>query len=199
MCAAAAGVGLDCLKYARENGCPWDENTCEKAAIYGRLDCLKYAHENGCPWWDEKMCLSAALFGRLDCLKYAHENGCPWDDKMCIIAAQNGNLDILKYVHENGCPWDKYTCIIAAQNGNLDCLKYAHENGCPGIEDIKDRDCVHEKVRAYVKSALERSCPIQVAMSALDNVKRSIPDGQYLAIANGLMHGHHAKRARRSE
>ena len=59
-CASAAGNGhLDCLKYAHENGCPWDENTCAKAAINGHLDCLKYAHENGCPW-DENTCSNAA-------------------------------------------------------------------------------------------------------------------------------------------
>ena len=37
------------LKYAHENGCPWDERTCESAADYGHLDVLKYARENGCP------------------------------------------------------------------------------------------------------------------------------------------------------
>ena len=47
-CAGAAlGGYLECLKYARENGCPWNENTCKNAAEYGHLDCLKYAHENG--------------------------------------------------------------------------------------------------------------------------------------------------------
>jgi hypothetical protein len=37
------------LKYAHENGCPWDEKTCSLAAENGQLECLKYAHENGCP------------------------------------------------------------------------------------------------------------------------------------------------------
>ena len=50
---------LDCLKYAHENGCPWNENTCAKAATNGHLDCLKYAHENGCPW-DRNTCYGAA-------------------------------------------------------------------------------------------------------------------------------------------
>ena len=50
---------LECLKYAREHGCPWDEETCRLAALNGQLECLKYAHENGCPW-DEKTCEDAA-------------------------------------------------------------------------------------------------------------------------------------------
>jgi hypothetical protein len=32
-----------CLKWARENGCPWDENVCTDAAQYGHLDILKWA------------------------------------------------------------------------------------------------------------------------------------------------------------
>ena len=33
--------------------------TCSKAAESGHLECLKYAHENGCPW-DEETCSEAA-------------------------------------------------------------------------------------------------------------------------------------------
>ena len=69
---------LEILKYAHENGCPWDENTCCRAAENGYLDCLKYVHENGCPW-NEGTCHLAARYGHLECLKYAHENGCPWN------------------------------------------------------------------------------------------------------------------------
>ncbi len=52
------------------------------AAQYGRLDCLRYAHENGCPW-DETTCRYAAQYGHLDILRYAHENGCPWNESTC--------------------------------------------------------------------------------------------------------------------
>jgi hypothetical protein len=38
------------LKWARENGCPWDEETCSAAAEGGHLEVLKWARENGCPW-----------------------------------------------------------------------------------------------------------------------------------------------------
>ena len=60
------------LKYAHENGCPWDEDTCSEAAKGGHLKVLKYAHENGCPW-DEWTCSGAAGGGHLEVLKYAHE------------------------------------------------------------------------------------------------------------------------------
>mgnify|MGYP003969262511 CR=1 FL=1 len=38
------------LKYARENGCPWDRWACIYAAKNNNLEMLKYLHENGCPW-----------------------------------------------------------------------------------------------------------------------------------------------------
>ncbi len=64
------------LRYAHENGCHWDEDTCSGAAEKGQLECLRYARENGCHW-DEDTCRYAAEYGNLDCLHYAHENGCP--------------------------------------------------------------------------------------------------------------------------
>jgi hypothetical protein len=37
------------LKWARENECPWDAETCSSAARAGHLDILKWARENECP------------------------------------------------------------------------------------------------------------------------------------------------------
>ena len=48
------------LKYARDNGCPWDLYTCAYAADAEHLDILKFARDNGCPW-DERTCLYAAM------------------------------------------------------------------------------------------------------------------------------------------
>ena len=121
---------LDCLQWARGNGCPWDVETCAYAALSGNLECLQWAHENGCPW-DTYTCALAAMMGHLDCLQWAHENGCPWNSRTCVAAVENGHLDCLKWAHENGCPWDTRTCALAAMTGNLDCLQWAHENGCP--------------------------------------------------------------------
>ena len=74
---------LNLLKYAFNNGCPWDKYTCRIAAKNGHLECLKYAHNNGCPW-DEFTCKSAASNGQLECLKYAFNNGCHWNKEECL-------------------------------------------------------------------------------------------------------------------
>ena len=45
-----------CLKYAHENGCPWDKDTCRQSQR-GNLKCLKYAIDNGCPHTQEQLYL----------------------------------------------------------------------------------------------------------------------------------------------
>jgi hypothetical protein len=55
------------LAWAKELGCPWNENTCAKAAEGGHLEVLQWARANGAPW-DEKTCRAAAEFGHLEVL-----------------------------------------------------------------------------------------------------------------------------------
>jgi len=48
----AAGNGhLEVLKYARSNGCPWNEEVCSYAACNGHLEILKWAKSEGCPYY----------------------------------------------------------------------------------------------------------------------------------------------------
>ena len=129
-CEAATKGNLEMLKWARENGCPWDGRTCVVAAFHGHLEMLKWARENGCPW-DECTCAVAAQNGHLEMLKWARENGCPWDVLTCTYAAGNGHLEVLKWARENGCPWDFWTSSLARWCRHLEVLKWALENGCP--------------------------------------------------------------------
>jgi len=50
---------LKVLKWARENGCDWDANTCLYAAQNGHLEVLKWARENRYEW-DKEKCIQAA-------------------------------------------------------------------------------------------------------------------------------------------
>ena len=60
----------------------------------GYLSLMKWARENGCPW-NKWTCAYAAQNGHLDVLKWARENGCTWNKWTCAHAAQNGHLDVL--------------------------------------------------------------------------------------------------------
>ena len=62
---AAMHGHLHVLKWAKENGCNWDEFTCAKAAAGGYLEVLQWAREKNCPW-DRFTCAYAAFFDHLD-------------------------------------------------------------------------------------------------------------------------------------
>ena len=136
VCTSAAEFGhLEIVKWARENGCPWEEArearagfavlgprinyTCAWTARRGHLEVLKWVRENGCPW-DEYTCSWAAEGGHIATLKWARENGCPWDEETCYYAAVGGHIETLKWARENGAPWDEVTRQIAAEKGYVE-------------------------------------------------------------------------------
>ena len=100
-CLARSGV-LANLRWAREQGCPWDARTCSRAAEGGHLAVLQWARENGCPW-GEWTCARAAQGGHLAVLQWAREHGCPWDTLTCAYAAEGGHLAVLQWAREQGC------------------------------------------------------------------------------------------------
>jgi hypothetical protein len=55
--------------WAKLNGCPWDELTCQLAAKYGQLEALRWAREHGCKW-DAMVCALAAGCGHLEVLQW---------------------------------------------------------------------------------------------------------------------------------
>ena len=77
---------------------------CEIAAEYGHLEVLKWARENGCPWDILTCTYAAAKGGHLEVLKWARENRCPWNIWTCAYAAWGGHLEALKWARQNGCP-----------------------------------------------------------------------------------------------
>jgi hypothetical protein len=41
---------LELLRWALDNGCPWDAETRPRAGLGGHLELLKWARAKGCPW-----------------------------------------------------------------------------------------------------------------------------------------------------
>ena len=81
---------------------------CHEIASEGYLEVLKWARENGCDW-NSDTCSFAADNGHLEVLKWARENGCKWNFETCRCAALNGHIEVLKWARENGCDWDSKT------------------------------------------------------------------------------------------
>jgi hypothetical protein len=47
---ASGGGHLEVVQWLRAKGCPWDSQTCAKAAQHGYLEVIKWSRANGCPW-----------------------------------------------------------------------------------------------------------------------------------------------------
>ncbi len=78
------------------------------AASRGHLHLLKWAHEQGYPW-DQLTCAQTARVGHLEMLKWLKEQACPWNEWTCHRAAEGGHLEVLQWLKEQGCPWDVYS------------------------------------------------------------------------------------------
>lgn len=183
LCTAFANNGkLNLLKFAHENGYPWDEETCRAAAKGGHLDCLIYAHEHGCPW-SESICYAAEYNNRVDCLRYAHEHGCPWAYAFTHYdAATDGRLEVIKYLYEYECgliiphrSWGRDVCAAAAYSGQLECLQFLHEHECPWHLTTTKYAAETGNVNC-LKYAIENDCPYVIS------------DLYRLAAVNGHLH-----------
>ena len=83
-------------------------DVCYIAAINGHVECLRYAHQNGFPWDSngrDQNCFDAAIIGgNLDCVKYCRDNNCAWDRDTYNYAVesleQDGETDIFECLAE---------------------------------------------------------------------------------------------------
>lgn len=60
-------------------------------------DILIWSYENGCPY-DERVCYRAAEGGHLHVLEWADDNGFPWDEGICEGAWYNEHEHVLEWV-----------------------------------------------------------------------------------------------------
>ena len=78
---------------------------------------LRWARENGCPWEEDIVTANAARGGHLEMLKYARVHGCAWTVHTTAAAARGGHLETLRWAHEHGCEWDEKTVDAAYKSG----------------------------------------------------------------------------------
>ena len=101
------------MKWARENGSPWNEEACTTAVRNQHFEVLKWLKENGCPL-NSIACYSAALRNKsVDILDWLLENGYSLNSDL-FLAAISGSVESLQWLKEKGCPWDS-----RASNGSF--------------------------------------------------------------------------------
>jgi hypothetical protein len=124
--AALRSGHLEVLRWARHQGCPWDERGIAVAARNGHLEVLKWMRDNHCSW-NSQTCEMAARNGHLELLKFVREHDCPWDAKCCTAAARGGHLETLQWCRLHRCPWTADVITEAAKNNHLDLSSWARE------------------------------------------------------------------------
>ena len=80
------------------DGCELDDLICTLAASNGHLEILKWARENGCPWDGGKTCECAASGEHPNIIRWILENGGSWDK---MHPMQYNNVEVLQLAYVN--------------------------------------------------------------------------------------------------
>ncbi|KAL6057540.1 hypothetical protein QOT17_015386 [Balamuthia mandrillaris] len=97
-------ANLTLLKWALQNGCPFDESLTAAAAARGNLKALQWlrqgekGEQGPCPW-NAQVCNEAARYGYWKVLRWALAKGCSLDkDRVLLLATKNGQLRTLQWL-----------------------------------------------------------------------------------------------------
>ncbi|KAG5178057.1 hypothetical protein JKP88DRAFT_330616 [Tribonema minus] len=101
---AAEGGHLEILKWARADGCRWNEQTCSGAAKRGHLAVLQWARD------------------------WAHTSGCAWDAETCSRAAMGGHLELLHAIEAHEADQEHHT-VAADAVDSATLIEWAVRNG----------------------------------------------------------------------
>ena len=126
---------MQCVQWARQQGCRWSAETASFACYGGHLDVLQWVTEQGCPW-SELITSLAAQAGHLQVLRWLFSQSMrpvAWHPRTTYVAAAAGHLEVLQWAraHEPPCPWHDQACVAAAGAGHREVLLWLYENGCP--------------------------------------------------------------------
>ncbi|GFH53381.1 hypothetical protein CTEN210_09857 [Chaetoceros tenuissimus] len=137
ICAEAANSGnIKALKWAKSEGCSWNEDTfCNAVGGSCDIEIVNYCIENNCPFNDEVYMNAISSSDPITFVNCLRDNGYPWSASVCADAAYQKDLKLLRWLRYNNCPWDENVCHAAVRNNDLLMLKYAHENKCPWTKE----------------------------------------------------------------
>ena len=136
MQAAARACSLECIQYLLSRGCNWCKDICLLLAREGHtgIQCLRFAVENGAPV-SPAVSLICAYHGRTECLRFLHAHGKPLSPRACEHACRIGDIALLRLLHELGCAWDEHSLTVAFDRGHIECMQFLLEKDCPAPRD----------------------------------------------------------------
>lgn len=188
---AAAHGNLDIMKYLRslEPACSWSAAVCSAAVSFP--ECLKWLRQQGCPW--DATCFNiAARHGQLSLLQWmlAQKTPCPMNSPSAMVAAAQGNhLEIMKCIrlHAPHAPWDKSCTRHAVQHGSLAMLRWLRQQSLPCPWDDSPDSCAlaasrhaDSKSLELFKVMLQDRCPWRPECTPILAGKNNIATLQWL-------------------
>lgn len=102
------------IEWLHNKGCPCDTEACREAADNGSLECLKYMRRNGFPWDARYVTLAAT---RSECprtIMWLHGEGCLFGEQICLKMAKSDKLDFVKWFVRNVAPVRRAKLLSAA-------------------------------------------------------------------------------------
>jgi hypothetical protein len=118
---------LEIMKYLKDIGCSFSDNTFSSVASTGNLKIMKWLKENGC-FFGDRTFHSAASNGNLENMKWLKENGCSFSFGTFSMAVSYGDLETLNWLKENDCHFEQEAFSNAKLRGNLEIMKWLEEN-----------------------------------------------------------------------
>ena len=185
---------LECVKYAFNNNCPWNEEVLINSMETECIESIKFLIDNGCPISDDAL-EEAIYFDLVEIVEILHKKGQDLYSILISVAIENDSedsflylfsnccfyktdevtkylsvnrhLDLLKKMIKNGYEPEKDLTLLAAEDGSIDILRYLKDINF----EFHESTCVYA-VRSYsldcLKIAHECGCPID------ENVKREL-------------------------
>jgi hypothetical protein len=120
------------LQFLHAQKCPWDASISAVLARRGKLELLRWAIEQGCPFDEHAILISAASSGSIETTAWVKQlPNVEVNDYAMTAAAGQGHTAMCEYLHAEQCPWDEQACEFAAEHCYENTLRWLHENGCP--------------------------------------------------------------------
>jgi hypothetical protein len=137
------------MQYLRKLNCPWNADTCMKAAASDSYECLRYAIENGCPY-DFTALIHAINANSVRCIEYLMNSKCPYNNSISMKAAFS--IRCLKKIVDYNCSLCEQTMLNAIENDSVKTVKYLLDKGCPyNLEECLNYT-ENEKIISLLKS-----------------------------------------------
>ena len=135
-----SGGHLEVLQWARENGCPWDEETCSARLREATWRCFSGRVRTGARG-TRRRANTRRGEATWRCCSGRVRTGARGTRRTCENAAGGGHLEVLKWARENGCPFTWRCCSGRVRTGVRGTSSRGHaprtgrpylvEHGCP--------------------------------------------------------------------